>query len=81
MKRLGVVETVHQPICRRYLSSNNDRIFENLQGVEVMVDDIQVWEANQKEHIERLEKVRQCAKQRNLKLNKEKHTVALVGTR
>ncbi len=51
-------------------------MFEDLQGVEVMVDDILVWGTNQKEHDKRLEKVLQHAKQRNLKLNKEKSQIS-----
>ncbi len=52
-------------------------MFEDLQGVEVMVDDILVWGTNQKEHDERLKKVLQRAKQRNLKQNKEKSQISL----
>ena len=51
-------------------------MFEDLQGVEVMVDDILVWGTNQKEHNERLEKVLQHAKQRNLTLDKEKSQIS-----
>ena len=47
-------------------------LFERIAGVEVIVDDILVWGEDLKQHDERLEKVLQKAKERNLKLNKDK---------
>ena len=47
-------------------------LFEGTAGVEVIIDDILVWGEDLKQHDERLEKVLQKAKERNLKLNKDK---------
>ena len=47
-------------------------LFEGITGVEVIVDDILVWGEDLKQHDERLEKVLQRAKERNLKLNRDK---------
>ena len=47
-------------------------IFEDIEGVEVVVDYILVWGASEEEHDTRLEKVLQHAQSRNLKLNKDK---------
>lgn len=52
-------------------------MFDDLDGVEVMVDDILVWGATQKEHDKRLEKVLQRAEKRNLKLNKDKSQISM----
>ena len=47
-------------------------MFEDINGVEVVVDDILIWGTNEAEHDSRLTKVldRDCL--RNLKLNKAK---------
>ena len=50
-------------------------IFEDIKGVEVVVDDILVWGASEEEHDTRLEKVLQRAQSRNLKLNKDKSRI------
>ena len=50
-------------------------IFEDIEGVEVVVDDILVWGASEEEHDTRLEKVLQHAQSRNLKLNKDKSQI------
>ena len=50
-------------------------IFEDTEGVEVVVDDILVWGVDEKQHDMRLEKVLQHARSRNLKLNKEKSQI------
>ena len=50
-------------------------IFEDTEGVEVVVDDILVWGIDEKQHDMRLEKVLQRARSRNLKLNKEKSQI------
>ena len=47
-------------------------MFENIEGVEVVVDDILVWGTNEAEHDSRLIKVLDRARLRNLKLNKTK---------
>ena len=53
------------------------QMFEDIEGVEVIVDDILVWGSTQTEHDERLERVLQRARQRNLKLNKDKSQIGL----
>lgn len=45
--------------------------FEDLEGVEVIVDDILIWGENEQQHDKRLEKVLQCIRERNIKLNLE----------
>ena len=47
-------------------------MFEDIEGVEGIVDDLLIWAETEEEHDKRLEKVLQRARQRNLKLNKEK---------
>ena len=47
-------------------------IFEDTEGVKVVVDDILVWGTDEKQHDMRLEKFLKLARARNLKLNKEK---------
>ena len=47
-------------------------MFEDIEGVEVVVDDILVWGTNEAEHNSRLIKVLDRARLRNLKLNKTK---------
>lgn len=49
--------------------------FEDLEGVEVIVDDILIWGENEQQHDKRLEKVLQCIRERNIKLNLEKCTL------
>ena len=46
-------------------------MFEDIEGVEVVIDDLLIWGTTEEEHDARLEKVLQCAQQRNLKLNKD----------
>ncbi len=46
--------------------------FEDLEGVEVIVDDILVWGENEQQHDERLEKAMQRIRERNIKLNPDK---------
>ena len=52
-------------------------IFEDIEGVEVVVDDILVRGTNLEEHDSRLEQVLQRAQSRNLKLNKDKSQIRL----
>ena len=47
-------------------------MFEDIEGVEVVVDDILVWGTNEAEHDSRLIKVLDRARLQNLKLNKTK---------
>ena len=52
-------------------------MFEDIEGVEVIVDDILVWGATVEEHNARLEQVLKRAQQRNLKLNKDKSQIQM----
>ena len=52
-------------------------MFEDIEGVEVVVDDIIIWGTTQEEHDTTLEKVLQRATERNLKLNKDKSQIRL----
>ena len=47
-------------------------MFEDIPGVEVIVDDLLVWGEDDKQHDTRLAKVLERARSRNLKLNKTK---------
>lgn len=48
------------------------QLFEDLEGVEVIVDDLLVWGETMDQHDERLRKVLERARERNLKLNEAK---------
>ena len=50
-------------------------MFEDIDGVEVVVDDVIVWGTTEEEHDKRLKKVLQRAQERNLKLNKDKSQI------
>ena len=50
-------------------------MFEDIDGVEVVVDDLLIWGETEEQHDSRLEKVLQRAQQRNLKLNKDKSQI------
>ena len=52
-------------------------IFSGIEGIEVIVDDLLIWGENQQQHDERLRQVLERARQKNLKLNKEKSQIAL----
>lgn len=47
-------------------------VFEGLDGVEIMVDDILIWGRTEEEHDRRLQAVLQRCREVNLRLNKEK---------
>jgi hypothetical protein len=47
-------------------------LFEDIEGVDTMMDDIIVWGATREEHDERLRKVLEKARSANLKLNQSK---------
>nr|XP_039255361.1 uncharacterized protein K02A2.6-like [Styela clava] len=47
-------------------------LLENLEGVEVIIDDLLIWGENVKQHDERLVKVLEIARKSNLKLNRSK---------
>ena len=50
-------------------------MFEDIEGVEVVVDNLLIWGETEEQHDSRLEKVLQRAEQRNLKLNKDKSQI------
>ena len=50
-------------------------IFSDIKGVEVIVDDILIWARNEEEHNTILRKVLERARQRNLRLNREKSQI------
>ena len=50
-------------------------IFKDIDGVEVIVNDLLIWGESEEQHDSRLEKVLQRAEQRNLKLNKDKSQI------
>ena len=52
-------------------------MFEDIEGVEVVVDDLLIWGTTEEEHDTRQEKVLQRAQQQNLKLNKDKSQIKL----
>ena len=52
-------------------------MFEDIEGVEVVVEDLLIWGETEAEHDERLRKVLERACQRNLKLNKAKSQIKL----
>ena len=47
-------------------------LFQDIEGVEVIVDDLVVWGENVEQHDERLRQVLDRCRERNLKLNREK---------
>ena len=79
-KRLPFGLSSSQDVFQRVMS----QMFEDIQGVEVVVDDILVWGENKQQHDARLRQVLERADHRNLKLNKSKcqfgkHQVAYLG--
>ena len=52
-------------------------IFEDIEGVEIVVDDLLIWVENETRHDERLRKVLQHTRQRNLELNQDKSQIKL----
>ena len=52
-------------------------MFEDIEGIEVIVDDILVWGSTVEEHDARLERVLERTQERNLKLNKDKSQIRL----
>lgn len=47
-------------------------LFENIEGVEVVVDDILIWGCSEMEHDARIRRVMEIVRKHNVKLNKEK---------
>ena len=69
-----------QDIFQRTMSE----MFEDIEGVEVVIDDLLVWGENEEQHDARLIKILDRARTRNLKLNKDKchikqHKISYVG--
>ena len=52
-------------------------IFKDMDGIEVIVDDVLIWAENRQQHDERLTKALERARQMNLKLNKDKSQIGL----
>ena len=73
-KRLPFGLTCSQDIFQRVMSE----MMEDIEGVEVVVDNILIWGENDDQHDSRLAKVLERAKHRNLKLNKEKCQIKKV---
>ena len=79
-KRLPFGLSSSQDIFQRIMSE----MFEDIEGVEVVVDDLLVWGEDEEQHDSRLLKVLERARARNLKLNKDKchikqHEISYVG--
>ena len=56
-------------------------MFEDIEGVEVVVDDLLIWGENEEQHDARLEQVLKRARHRNLRLNKDKSQIKLEKIR
>ena len=56
-------------------------IFEDIEGVETLVDDLLIWGRTDDEHDAQLKEVLERAKSHNLKLNKEKSQIKLKEVR
>ena len=67
-KRLSFGLSSSQDIFQRVMS----QMFEDIEGVEVVVDNILVWRENEQRHDARLVQVLERARHRNLTLNKTK---------
>ena len=67
-KRLPFGLSSSQDIFQRVMTE----MFEDIPGVEVVVDDLLVWGEDNEQHDSRLTKVLERARSRNLKLNKTK---------
>ena len=79
-KRLPFGLSSSQDIFQKVMSE----MFEDIPGVEVIVDDILIWGEDEEQHNVRLIKVLERARSRNLKLNKNKchinkHEISYVG--
>ena len=53
-------------------------IFQDLEGVEVLVDDILIWGPTKEIHDQRLDKVLDRCREKNLKLNKAKSQICMT---
>lgn len=70
-KRLPFGLSSSQDIFQRVMTE----MFEDIPGVEVIVDDLLIWGEDEEQHDTRLMKVLERARSRNLKLNKSKYHV------
>ena len=52
-------------------------MFEDIEGVEVLVDNLLIWSETEEQHDSRLKQVLDRARHRNLKLNKDKSQIKL----
>ena len=67
-KRLPFGLSSAQDVFQRVMS----QMFEDIEGVEVVVDDILIWGENEQQHDDRLIQVLERARHRDLKLNRSK---------
>ena len=67
-KRLPFGLSSSQDIFQRIMSD----MFQDIDGVEVVVDDLLIWGETDEQHDRRLKQVLERARQRNLRLNKSK---------
>ena len=65
METIGAITKVTEPT----------KIFEDIQGAEIFVDDILIWGKDEEEHNNRLKQALQRARDINLKLNAEKSKI------
>ena len=54
--------------------------FGDIEGAEIIVDDLVVWERNDEEHDKRLEQVLERSLISGLKLNKKNASLALIAS-
>ena len=73
LKRLPFGISSAQDVFQSIIS----QMFEDIEGVEIVVDDLLIWGTTEEQHDTRLDRVLQCAQQRNLKLNKDKSRIKL----
>ena len=79
-KRLPLGLSSAQDVFQRVMS----QMFEDIEGVKVVVDDILIWGENEQQHDDRLIQVLERARHRDLKLNKikcqfRKQQIAYLG--
>ena len=67
----GILSAQAQDVFQSVMSE----MLQDIEGVEVVVDDLLIWGETEEQHDSRLEKVLQRAEQCNLKLNKDKSQI------
>ena len=65
-KRLPFGLSSAQDVFQRVMS----QMFEDIEGIEVVVDDLLIWGENEQQHDDRLIQVLERARHRDLKLNR-----------